>query len=683
MRHPPNIPTPRRSGAFTFIPLLLFSAVTILSFWIATEWSAAALGFQAPLGSPWTVLGHWPLYPPWAIFVWEYLFSAAAPQVFMQAFVICVIGPLAGVAALIAYAVWAARKARIASSHGTASWAVERDYPAAGLHAPSGVVLGLSPKGEFLRDDGPEHIACIAPSRSGKGVGQVIPTLLTWPASVLVHDMKGENWQVTAAWRAKFSHVIYFNPTDPRGSAHFNPLLEVRADENQIRDVQNIADQLVDPHGKGKESHWDRTADQFLLGCILHVLHSESDKSLYGLSKFLSDPKRPFTETLNAMKSTPHDRGMAHERIASSAQAMLNKSEEERSGILSTTLGFLGLYADPIVARNTADSDFRILDLMQAEHPVSLYLVVPDSDRLRLKPLTRLMMTMITQRLVEVLNPKENRHRLLMLIDEFPRLGKLPFFVDALSYLAGYGVKVMLIMQSKSQLDAPDCLGPGNTVVESCRIRSLFTPQDPLTAQWISDALGDKTEVHQQTTFTGHRLAPWLGHVMVADQESSRPLLDAAEICKMPASDAIVLVAGFAPFRAKRLKFYEHPELAARAALPPVKLRAGGPYPYRPKPHPNPWLKRDSTPAESPTPAAAPPPAPPPADTAGRLPKLAKEVLPEPQAVALAPDLEAEAERACEQEREALEAAQQQRRGLDEVERVQAHHHGMGRKIPL
>ena len=109
------------------------------------------------------------------------------------------------------------------------------------------------------------------------------------------------------------------------------------------------------------------------------------------------------------------------------------------------------------------------------------------------------------------------------------------------------------------------------------------------TAQWISDSLGPKTEVHQQTTYTGHRLAPWLGHVMVADQESSRPLLDAAEICKLPATDAIILVAGFPPFKAKRVKYYEDPILAERAGLPALKLKLGGPYPFRPRQRPNPW----------------------------------------------------------------------------------------------
>ncbi len=610
MKYPPNVQAPRRTGAFSLIPLSLFAAVTLLSFWIATQWSAAELGYQWRLGAAWLSVGDFKLYAPWAFFSWVYWYSSYAPAIFRTGFFITAVGPMVGVVVLIAYAVWMARKARIATTHGSARWASTEECRAAGLLNSEGVVLGVLPDGRLLKDNSLEHVACIAPTRSGKGVGQVIPTLLSWPGSVLVHDMKGENWAITSAWRAKFSNVMYFNPTDPRCSAHFNPFLEVRDDENQIRDVQNIADQVVDPYGKGKESHWDRTADQFFLGAILHVLHAEPDKSLYGLSKFLSDPKRSFEATLKHMKAVPHDKGIAHERIASAAQAMLNKSEEERSGILSTALAFLGLYSDPIVARNTADSDFRIRDLMQAEHPMSLYIVVPDSDRLRLKPLIRMMMTMITQRLVEVLNPKENKHRLLMLIDEFPRLGKLPFFTDALAYLAGYNIKVMLVMQSKAQLDAPDAHGPGNTAIESCKVRSVYSPQDPVTAQWISDALGPKTEVHQQTTYTGHRLAPWLGHVMVSDQESSRPLLDAAEICKLPADEMILLVAGFPPIRARRFRYYEHAEFAARANLPPLKLNPRGPYPFRPRQHPNPWgPKRSSVPpnGDGPPPDGAPP----------------------------------------------------------------------------
>jgi len=199
------------------------------------------------------------------------------------------------------------------------------------------------------------------------------------------------------------------------------------------------------------------------------------------------------------------------------------------------------------------------------------------------------MITMFVQRLNEQHIASKRQHRLLMLLDEFPRLGKLPFISGAITHLAHYGIKVMLMMQSLGQLDAPEAYGRGNTIVESCDARCFYTPQDLHTAQLISDALGPKTEVHQQNTYSGHRLALWLGHVMVSDQPSARPLMDPAEVCKLPASDFILFLAGFPPFLVKRLKYYEHPVLAQRARIPPPKLRAERPYPYRPRPQENPW----------------------------------------------------------------------------------------------
>ncbi len=248
-------------------------------------------------------------------------------------------------------------------------------------------------------------------------------------------------------------------------------------------------------------------------------------------------------------------------------------------------------------------------------------------------------------------------------------------FTDALSYVAGYNIKVMLIMQSKGQLDAPESYGKGNTIIESCRIRSVYTPQDPDTAQWISDSLGPKTEVHQQTTYTGHRLAPWLGHVMVADQESSRPLLDAAEICKLPATDAIVLVAGFPPFKAKRLKYYEDPLLAARASLPALKLKPGGPYPFRPRQHPNPWLQSPKTGAQ-PKAASAPPGAP----ANRKVNAMDLGLTPEPAGTL--PE-ETEAEVQMQLQLEAEENTQMLARALDEHEGSSQRHQRKHRRIPL
>src|SRR5579875_3929876 len=131
-------------------------------------------------------------------------------------------------------------------------------------------VAGAAPN---LRHHGPEHVLCFAPTRSGKGVGLVVPTLLTWPGSAIVHDIKGENWTLTAGWRARFGRVLLFDPTNA-ASAAYNPLLEVRRGEWEVRDVQNIADVLVDPEGAlEKRNHWEKTSHSLLVGAILHVLY--------------------------------------------------------------------------------------------------------------------------------------------------------------------------------------------------------------------------------------------------------------------------------------------------------------------------------------------------------------------------------------------------------------------------
>src|SRR6202035_2207665 len=172
-----------------------------------------------------------------------------------------------------------------------------------------------------LRHNGPEHVLAFAPTRSGKGVGLVIPTLLSWRGSAVIHDIKGENWLLTAGWRSRFSNCLLFNPTDAR-SAAYNPLMEVRRGVQEVRDVQNIADILVDPEGAlERRNHWEKTSHALLVGAILHVLHAEPDKTLAGVANFLSDPKRSIEATLSAMMKTPHlgSRGV-HPVVASVAR---------------------------------------------------------------------------------------------------------------------------------------------------------------------------------------------------------------------------------------------------------------------------------------------------------------------------------------------------------------------------
>lgn len=494
---------------------------------------------------------------------------------------------MVAVGVAIAMSVWRSRQARLVTTYDSARWASAQDIRKAGLTQPAGVFLGQHDH-QYLRHEGPEHVLTFAPTRSGKGVGLVVPTLLSWPASAVIHDIKGENWSITAGWRSRFSHCLLFNPTDAK-SAAYNPLLEVRRGAHEVRDVQNIADILVDPEGAlEKRNHWEKTSHALLVGAILHVLYAGEDKTLRGVANFLSDPASPFELTLHRMMTTPHLGDGPHPVVASAAREVLNKSDNERSGVLSTAMSFLGLYRDPTVAEVTSRCDWRIADLIAAEHPVSLYLVVPPSDISRTKPLIRLILNQIGRRLTESLDGSdgiERRHKLLLMLDEFPALGRLDFFETALAFMAGYGIRSFLIAQSLNQIDK--AYGQNNSILDNCHVRVTFATNDERTAKRISETLGTATELRAQRNYAGHRLAPWLGHLMVSRQETARPLLTPGEVMQLPPDEAVVMVSSVAPIKAKKLRYYADANFKRRV-LPPPAL-ADGQYADAPTLRPDDW----------------------------------------------------------------------------------------------
>jgi len=553
--------------------VLLVCGVVLGFMWTATEWTAWQLAFQPQLGRPWFMLFGWPVYQPPAFFWWWFAYDAYAHDVFVTGGFIAGAGGIGAFVVAVAMSVWRAREAKKVTTYGSARWAEAREIKRAGLLHPDGVLLGRW-KDAYLRHHGPEHVLCFAPTRSGKGVGLVVPTLLTWPGSAIVHDIKGENWGLTAGWRARFGRVLLFDPTNTKSTA-YNPLLEVRRGEWEVRDVQNIADVLVDPEGAlEKRNHWEKTSHSLLVGTILHVLYAEKDKTLAGVANFLSDPKRPIETTLRAMMATPHlGKTGVHPVVASAARELLNKSENERSGVLSTAMSFLGLYRDPVVAAVTARCDWRIRDLVEGEHPVTLYLVVPPSDISRTKPLIRLILNQIGRRLTEELESKRRRHRLLLMLDEFPALGRLDFFESALAFMAGYGLKSFLIAQSLNQIEK--AYGQNNSILDNCHVRVSFATNDERTAKRVSDALGTATEMRAMKNYAGSRLSPWLGHLMVSRQETARPLLTPGEVMQLPPDDELVLMSGCAPIRAKKARYFEDPQMAARILPPPVLTNPG------------------------------------------------------------------------------------------------------------
>ena len=270
---------------------------------------------------------------------------------------------------------------------------------------------------------------------------------------------------------------------------------------------------------------------------------------------------------------------------------------------------------------------------------MSLYLVVPPSDISRTKPLIRLILNQIGRRLTESLGGSDGikrRHKLLLMLDEFPALGRLDFFETALAFMAGYGIRAFLIAQSLNQIDK--AYGQNHSILDNCHVRVTFATNDERTAKRISETLGTATELRAQRNYAGHRLAPWLGHLMVSRQETARPLLTPGEVMQLPPDEAVVMVSSVAPIKAKKLRYYADANFKRRV-LPPPAL-ADGQYADAPPARADDWSTL-ATPAVPAVPVAEAVDGMGSADDGGprRQPELSETVVYDPALAAPAADL--------------------------------------------
>ena len=296
------------------------------------------------------------------------------------------------------------------------------------------------------------------------------------------------------------------------------------------------------------------------------------------MAHLLSDPARPVDTLLEAMRCTPHLDAKPHPVAAAAAAELLNKAENERSGVISTAVSFLSLYRDPVIAAVTAASDWRLDDLRDTGQPVSLYLIVSPSDLSRTRGLIRLILNQIARRLTETLPASPPETPLLLMLDEFPALGNLDFLETALGFLAGYGVRAMIVAQSLHQIEK--AYGPNHAILDNCHVRVAFAPNDERTAKRISDLLGVTTAVRNQSSYSGKRSSAWLENTSVVRQETARPLLTPGEVMQLAASDALIFVSGLAPIRAHKIRYFEDVNFTKRLLPPPVEAVRGSPPPH-------------------------------------------------------------------------------------------------------
>ncbi len=432
---------------------------------------------------------------------------------------------------------------------------------------------------KYLRSNGNEHCLILAPTRAGKGVCLVIPTLLTWEHACIVYDIKRELYHLTNTWR-KFganNNIYKFDPVETDTNC-FNPMNEIRINtEYQVSDAQNMAYMLVDTEGKGIEgNHWLEAAFSLFTGCILYIAHknyklNNTKGNIPQILDFLCADES-LKDTLELLSKFKCEDIYACKIINQVGLEMLKKEQKELSGVISSTLTKLSLYRDPLVANSVSKSDFTIDDICNVEKPATLYLVTDPNNKDRYRPLVRLILNMMLRKLTAKMHfengkgKSPNKHRLLLLLDEFPSLGHIPILEESLAFMAGYGIKAMLIAQDLNQIYLK--YTKMESIIPNCHIITAFTPNNPDTANWLCRKLGDATIIKNNISVSGKRQDIILSNTSTSQSEIRRNLMTPEEIMTMPSlqfdtqdklidtGNMLVLINGQKPILGKQIPFF-------------------------------------------------------------------------------------------------------------------------------
>ncbi|CAM3108028.1 type IV secretory system conjugative DNA transfer family protein [Streptobacillus felis] len=495
------------------------------------------------------------------------------------------------------------------TTYGSARWATFDDLSLSGFMIPrlsakafelnlleeSGVVLG-EVDGRIIRDNGKTHILLSAPTRTGKGVSVIIPTLVdSWKDSVMVLDIKGENYQMTGGWRQKeFDNTIFkFSPLSI-DSCSFNPMKEVRyLTPDEIDDSKTIAQIIVIDEGSS-DPFWGLAGSDLATTLILYELYKgKGEANLSSVVKFITDPSGPLEERLTKLINKPvfnpeKDKDILekllsiytaqddqeqikkgiHPFIDRGFADALGKGEKTLQSIVATAKAKLSIFESPNVEKNTSKSDFRILDLMAAEKPISLYIVVPPGQIQPLAPLLRILVIQCVQLLTPEMDYSGNsnkikfNHRLLMLLDEFPAIGKMEILEKAIGFVAGYGMKMMLVVQSLDQLNK--IYTENNMFMGNCQVQVFYTANDNKTADYISKTIGQETIVTKNVSSDGGIFSK----KNISVSKSGRDLIKPDEMRRFPLDQILLLVGGKPPIKSKKVLFFTDKRFKDKVKLP-------------------------------------------------------------------------------------------------------------------
>jgi type IV secretion system protein VirD4 len=435
------------------------------------------------------------------------------------------------------------------SVHGDAHWAEDWEVVKAGLRAKKGLLMGKDKKG-FLIVAGFQHTLLFAPTGSGKGVGFIIPNCVFWEESLICHDIKLENFEMSSKWRQDYlkQKVYCWVPADQNGKSHcYNPMDWISQKPGQmVDDVQKLANILL-----SKQEFWTNEARTLLVGVILWLI---------------ADPEKPttFGEVVRTIRSDDFAYSVAkamdtlgdiiHPIGYINLAAFLGKADKERSGVVSTLNSGLELWGNPIIDATTCKSDFNFMKFKT--EPTTVFVGLTPDNISRLKPLMGMFYQQATAFMSQHLPTKEERLGVLFIMDEFPTVGKLEQFLAGIAYFRGYRVRLFLVVQDTQQLKGTYEDTGMNSFLSNSTYRVTFAANNFETAKLISDLIG--TQTVESTSGSKSKfldLNPSSGSISIS--QASRALLLPQEVMTLDKSMQIILIEAFPPVKTRKIFYYE------------------------------------------------------------------------------------------------------------------------------
>jgi type IV secretion system protein VirD4 len=468
--------------------------------------------------------------------------------------------------------------------HGDARFATRAEIAAAGLLGRDGIILGRRGR-RCLMLAGQQGVALAAPPRAGKGTGVVVPNALNWPGSLVCVDIKRENWTITAGFRRHAGQACYlFDPFAEDGrTARWNPFSYVSADlQRRLNDLQRIAEMLY-PDPPNVDPFWTASARSLFLGIALYLFETPSLPTTIGevLRQGMASDDEGFGQH---WKRLIEGRNSGTRPLSSqcvrSLYDVIDLAPVTASSIRKTFTSRLDLWLNPILDAATAESDFDLRELRKT--PISIYVGVNPDDLHRLRPVLSLFFQQAIGLQTREL-PERNaalKYQVMMLLDEFTALGRIPIIAEAISYLPGYNVRVVLVIQTAAQLREVYGIHNAETMLKSLAARIVFAPKDFPDAREISDELGFTT-VPAKTVSSP--VGPALDRRGSRSRSQSvsfqrRALLLPQEVKELGPEEALVFYEGLRPIRCRKIRYFADKRFRKRllpAPASPVPFKRG------------------------------------------------------------------------------------------------------------